>query len=191
MASPTALKLDDLFSEVSARYLEGMTGEARQPLKYRKLRIGWSVGCGLLAFLLIALWVRSYYRNDWVYAFRPSDWHHLQSIRGELVLQVMRQRNSIHRWGLASAPSSELSNSEYGWNLKMIRPQHEFGGFVAFNSPKISAYAIPHWFLVLLFAAFSGAPWISKFNSRFSLRTLLIGMTMLAAILGLIVWTSR
>ena len=29
-------------------------------MRYRKLRIAWSVGCGLAAVLLIVLWVRSY-----------------------------------------------------------------------------------------------------------------------------------
>ena len=29
-------------------------------MKYRKLRIAWSVGCGLTCLLLVVLWVRSY-----------------------------------------------------------------------------------------------------------------------------------
>jgi hypothetical protein len=29
-------------------------------MKYRKLRIAWSVACGILLLLLISLWVRSY-----------------------------------------------------------------------------------------------------------------------------------
>ena len=29
-------------------------------MKYRKLRIAWSIGCGMLCLLLIVLWVRSY-----------------------------------------------------------------------------------------------------------------------------------
>src|SRR3954471_5078772 len=34
------------------------------PMKYRKLRIAWSVGWGLLAVLLTVLWVRSYLMTD-------------------------------------------------------------------------------------------------------------------------------
>ena len=34
-------------------------------LKYRKLRIAWSVAWGMLAVLLIALWVRSYWHVDY------------------------------------------------------------------------------------------------------------------------------
>ena len=33
-------------------------------MKYRKLRIAWSVGCAIACVLLIALWVRSYWRAD-------------------------------------------------------------------------------------------------------------------------------
>ena len=30
--------------------------EAKPPIRYRKLRIAWSVGCGILCLLLIVLW---------------------------------------------------------------------------------------------------------------------------------------
>ena len=47
-------------------------------MKFRNLRIAWSVGWGVLAVLLCVLWVRSYWRFDqmridcpfiWVYDF--------------------------------------------------------------------------------------------------------------------------
>jgi hypothetical protein len=37
-------------------------------MKFRKLRIAWSVGWGLLAVLLVVLWVRSYsHREGWIH----------------------------------------------------------------------------------------------------------------------------
>ena len=33
-------------------------------MRFRKLRIGWSAGCVLACVVLIALWVRSYWRYD-------------------------------------------------------------------------------------------------------------------------------
>ena len=33
-------------------------------MRFRKLRIAWSVACGIAAVLLIALWVRSYRQRD-------------------------------------------------------------------------------------------------------------------------------
>src|SRR4051812_45475962 len=44
-------------------------------MKYRKLRITWSVTWGLLAVLLCMLWVRSYFASDSLSAkFRQHRW---------------------------------------------------------------------------------------------------------------------
>ena len=40
-------------------------------MNYRELRIAWSVGWGLVAVLLCALWVRSYWWADALW-YRPS-----------------------------------------------------------------------------------------------------------------------
>jgi hypothetical protein len=45
----------------------------------------------------------------------------------------------------------------------------------------------PHWFLIGLSIAMSGLSWL---RWRFRLRTLLIAMTLVAVVLGLIVWLS-
>src|SRR6476659_989396 len=34
-------------------------------MRFRKLRIGWSVLCGIVCVLLIVLWVRSYSQPEW------------------------------------------------------------------------------------------------------------------------------
>jgi hypothetical protein len=44
----------------------------------------------------------------------------------------------------------------------------------------------PHWLPVLQCATFAAVPWIR----RFSLRTLLIATTLIAVVLGLIVWSA-
>src|SRR3954451_10336249 len=33
-------------------------------MRHRKLRIAWSVACGIICLLLVALWVRSYFSFD-------------------------------------------------------------------------------------------------------------------------------
>ncbi len=53
-----------------------------------------------------------------------------------------------------------------------------------------SEIVVPHWFLVLLSAAFAAAPWI-RWSNRFSLRALLIGTTIVAVLLGAIVYAIR
>jgi hypothetical protein len=49
---------------------------------------------------------------------------------------------------------------------------------------------IPYWFPVLILAAMAAFPWI-RWSKRFSLRTLLIAMTVVAALLGAVVWAVK
>jgi hypothetical protein len=52
----------------------------------------------------------------------------------------------------------------------------------------ILSVTMPHWFPILLSATIAAVPWISSVR-RFSLRTLLIAVTLLAILLGLAVAT--
>src|SRR5918995_3829478 len=53
-------------------------------MKYGKLRIAWSVGWGLLCLLLIVLWVRSYWWNDFASHRLAARDFLVQIRRGEL-----------------------------------------------------------------------------------------------------------
>ena len=46
---------------------------------------------------------------------------------------------------------------------------------------------VPDWFLVLISLVSAAAPWL-RWSCRFSLRTLLIATTLVAVVLGLVVW---
>ncbi len=46
---------------------------------------------------------------------------------------------------------------------------------------------IPHWFPLLLFTSLAAASW---FPIHFSLRTLLIATTLVAMVLGLVIYTA-
>ena len=55
-------------------------------MKYRNLRIAWSVGWGIAAVLLCALWVRSYFRaDDLVVTLTKSKQLELQSVNGHCI----------------------------------------------------------------------------------------------------------
>jgi hypothetical protein len=47
---------------------------------------------------------------------------------------------------------------------------------------------VPFWLMAIVTSVLAAAPWVP---SRFSLRTLLIATTLVAVLLGLIVWLSR
>ena len=49
----------------------------------------------------------------------------------------------------------------------------------------------PHWLTVLVCCAVSGVPWLGYVPRRFSLSTLLVATTLVAVVLGLVVWLSR
>jgi hypothetical protein len=51
------------------------------PMRYRKLRIAWSVGCGIACVLLIVLWVRSYGDTDPIEFIGVPIW----SLKGTLI----------------------------------------------------------------------------------------------------------
>src|SRR4051794_33980026 len=65
-------------------------------MKYRKLRIAWSVVWGLAAVLLIVLWVRSYWWQDTVY--RPSSNAEIFSQHG--VLRLSKIGHSTSTWDI-------------------------------------------------------------------------------------------
>jgi len=146
-------------------------------MKYRKLRIAWSAVCGILCLLLIAFWVRSYRWVDIVSLDAP----------GPIVAQITSIR------GLVGASIDAISPGYWGW--VSIRTDSfdssralSHGQFAVLDQNGRWTVIVPHWFLIALSAAFSSAPWLPY---KFSLRTLLIGMTVVAVLLGAIIYAAR
>jgi hypothetical protein len=54
--------------------------------------------------------------------------------------------------------------------------------------PRPTRIRLPYWLLALIAAILGALPWL---RWRFSLRTMLIGMTVVAALLGALVWAVR
>src|ERR1700750_2481876 len=138
-------------------------------MKYRKLRIAWSVVWGVLAVLLIALWVRSYSVYD--VAFFPGP-HNIASMKGWMawdekliVVEAPIITNFRQDWG-------KLKLSSISGNLAP-------GG--------VGRYC-PHFLFVIVIGPLAALAWLSW---RFSLRTLLVAMTLAAVGLGLIVWAMQ
>jgi hypothetical protein len=147
----------------------------------RFLRIGFSVLCGIVAVLLVLLWVRSYWWADFVYG-HVTEVHFLDlnSNCGRLALSLQGELHNPIHWKVYSHPSEQLD-----W---MMGPSKWEFGKSKFGD--MWFVAIPHWFLITIFGAFSAAPWL-RLNNRFSLRTLLIAITLAGLLLGLIIATTR
>jgi hypothetical protein len=146
-------------------------------MRFRKLRIAWSVFWGVLAVLLIGLWVRSYwYREGWV---RQS---------AGVQVEVM-SHDGLFRWV-----------SRAGYNAKWDYPWKSVSDPILYSQrrpffyyiPMIQTGAttpnifVPYWFSSFVAVALSATPWL-RVPKRFSLRTLLIATTLVAVVLGLIV----
>jgi hypothetical protein len=129
-------------------------------MRFRKLRIAWSVGWGLLAVLLIALWVRSIYFVDGI-KYHSSG----------MLTAVATMKGAI---GLSRKPSPILDTD---WSYLTAPAPKQL--------PKGGVLFIPLWLVTTTVGGLSIVPWVPY---RFSLRTLLIGTTLVAVVLGLVVW---
>ena len=154
-------------------------------MRFRKLRIALSVGWGLACVLLIVLWVRSYWWYDVLYG-RFSNAVNIQigSCRGNVGYTRVND-GSVIRWGTKTY-SMEDWDARGGVNGKWLGYIH--GGTLQLLT--IADVGVPHWFLMLVFMALTAAPWYRQIRWRFSLRTLLIATSLVAVVLGLIVWLS-
>ena len=153
-------------------------------MKYRKLRIAWSVGWSVLCLMLIVLWVRSYW---WVEGFSVP-------------------LTSKYYFGAASSPGCigfafhpVWKSSDQVWHFDSVPTERWLENVRHDRLPNISrvwgtfdfqrySYIAPDWFVLIVVATLAAIPWLPL---RFSLRTLLIAITLVAITLGTIIATTR
>jgi hypothetical protein len=150
-------------------------------MKYRKLRIAWSVGWGVLCLLLVAVWLRSYRvaegiegrpigRSGSSFSIRYDNG--FIGVTGYPDLFAFRnsRRFIVTRHGSSREPYSHLL------------PKY---GRIANGD---ASFYVPCWMAMLGIATVGALPWMPW---HFGLRTLLIAMTLVAVGLGLSVWVVR
>jgi hypothetical protein len=138
-------------------------------MKFRKLRIAWSVCWGLIAVLLTALWVRSYWQ---VNTLNTLHGYEIVVKQGKLDL---RERL---KYPVLPTVTEIVSNP---WLLTRPTPP---------RPTIVVAASIPLWIPVVFGSQLAAAPWI-PWQKRFSLRTLLIATTLVAVLLGAVIWAVR
>ncbi len=158
-------------------------------MKYRKLRIAWSVVWGLAAVLLVVLWVRSFFRFDKF----GCEW--ISTISSESGIHSWRGGLEVFHWQFQ--PITPMSShlfwrTELKWAplIRTIDTTTTPQSFEWKSWPSGWILRFPVWVLLLAVATVALLPWIHKlgYARRFSLRTLLIATTLVAAVLGIIVW---
>ena len=155
-------------------------------MKYRMLRITWSVFWGIVAMLLVALCVRSYLIDDVVIA--PGDGsRRLGSGKGWITIRWMEPRPipklKFKTWHLVSLSVDDLARRQANLHIKTRPPR--------FGLIDSGAVQFPYWLATALCAGMSLAYWQPKIVARFSLRSLLIITTLVAMVLGLIGWARQ
>ena len=151
-------------------------------MRFRKLRIAFSATCLIACVLLIVLWVRSYPPNG-----------DQSSVRGIFCYSsqgtIITLKPNIS-W--AANPDYSVNDLGNDMNLVVTIEPHDspIGFYAAWPSASEWVVQVPHWFLVLIFAALAAAPWI-RWSKRFTLRTLLIATTLIAVVLGAIAYAVR
>jgi hypothetical protein len=147
-------------------------------MKYRKMRIAWSVAWSMVAVLLIVLWVRT--NSPWTYYYSRFQTH----MNGGFGIRSFDGRLGIYSWDMRPARWNSVAKN---WRSNYGRTDSEPDGILGFAISRSWAYGVilPYWFLTILTVFIVASSWL---HWRFSLRTLLIATTLIAVGLGLIVW---
>ena len=152
-------------------------------MRFRKLRIAWSVVWGLLAVLLIVLWVRSYLSYDALSIQLPLGYAYAgDSMSG-------RMSSHFYRFQVQTVPwRFEFSSISFeGERVELGGPIFHASSATGPDGTVWNVH-FPHCFPIAVAAVLSAIPWWYRLGWRFSLRTLLIATTLLAVVLGLVVW---
>jgi hypothetical protein len=139
-------------------------------MRFRKLRIAWSVAWGFAAVLLIVLWVRSYQDQEMDWAYWKCGYQHYVDARSD------EGRVSI-AFGFDGPRST----------LRLFQSTRSFD-YVHDPIERYRGILFPHWLSFAVATGFAVVPWI---RWRFSLRTLLIATTLVAVALGFAVYALR
>jgi hypothetical protein len=150
-------------------------------MRFRKLRITWSVGWGIAGVLLIVLWVRSDTIRDSVFWPSSSLGTEINSMKGHVVLFIKSDSFTGDRIKIRHEKITPNDES---------RVKRGILGFFYGTQPQAIKIHIHFWFLTLTVVAAAAAPWI-RWSRRFTLRGLLIATTLLAMLLGLAVFATR
>jgi hypothetical protein len=143
-------------------------------MKFRNLRIAWSLIWAVVALLLLILWVRSYSaRSTFEVLVTPTHRYNIHSLAGTvafdweerefITIELRRYFDDLYFLHLKTNAGLKFQRSE--------------------SDRAIYAISVSYWLLVIVTMCISAIPWLPL---RFSLRTMLVGITLLAVALGLI-----
>jgi hypothetical protein len=178
-----------------------------RPRTFRRVRIAVSALCLLVCVGVVVLWLRSYSWHDEAHcplpgeSVNPSQWRTVR-LRDETtfkpsprMLMVFSGRGSLSLYAGEQVPGRSGA-FPWGWGADTYyigdtvstgRPMQKW----YFSSNKYGrSVRFPHWVPALVFGALAAAFGI-RTPYRFSLRTMLIVTTLVAVVLGAVVFAVR
>jgi hypothetical protein len=162
-----------------------------RPSLARRLLNTASIVCLVLCVALMGMWVRSYY---WLDELRgpcaDGRLFGITSMSGQLVVSAwppgLSNSSPSRAWLWATEANPKSSPT-----LRGLFPPMEFARHAKGSSAVVNV--ITYWFLVLILG-FGSSAMICQMRwplRQFSLRTLLIAMTLAAVVLGMIAWLDH
>jgi hypothetical protein len=157
----------------------------------RSLRIVFSGLCIVACVAVVALWVRSFRSTDDIFLGKRS-----------LVFQMLGMSRFKSQGGgvWMEFRSAMVRMDETNWQVFPSTGDYCFRaspnakipeGLGFLGSRRDGTWVFPCWFPILLLATTAVLPWLGRFRRRYSLRTLLVVMTLAAVGLGAIVYAVR
>jgi hypothetical protein len=143
------------------------------------LRVANSVLCTIAAVVILIFWVRSYwYADSGLLQLAPTEY--IQIHAGDGRMCVWFEHKPLNKW----ADWSSYSLTEH------TPPDHpnRIPWFDLAFWPTFARLYTAHCFLLIVVTTLGVAPWCLR---RYSLRGLLLGVTLAATFLGLIAWVDR
>jgi len=148
-------------------------------VRFRKLRIAWSMAWGILAVLFCVLWVRSY-SNQEGFLYRSN----------KTLASAFTSEGVAGGYYYSLPPDTVMGNPEgITWLSNPITPQVVTETLVWESSPQGLRILFPAGCYVGVILLLAAVVWLPV--KRFSLRTLLIATTLVAVGLGLMIWAAR
>jgi hypothetical protein len=151
------------------------------------------MGCGVVCLLLVVLWVRSFFYSATLHLPVSSEYIvELWSVEGRLSFfrthsprEARNSRLEVHSGRVERWLDYEL------WRHPHWGSFWQGYGFGLWNNWAALRIDAPYWIVTLIVASMGALPWVHWFKWRFSLRTLLIAMTVVAVVLGAVIYGIR
>jgi hypothetical protein len=159
----------------------------------RKLLIAVSVFFGVLTIVLCVLWLRSYHWRDRLSVpFAATRMSRIDSDHGKFEFETYGPGMGEDYFALTAISHAAISAA---WKRDLPNwPEPKEGPQWRWEVSRAGRFFVhvPHWFTVLVSMATALLLALTSLprSSSFSLRTLLIATTLVAAVLGLIMWAA-